>query len=84
MLNQLKGIKSGLKEVSIRIIKESLQDIQSELLNYKYKNNIDEIKEYNIYKLCKFMQSIDIFDLSYTELETYVNKLISIVEFIEL
>lgn len=82
MLNQLKGIKSGLKEVNLRTIKESLQDIQSQLLNYD--NQGDEVKEHNIYKLYKLMKNTDIFNLSFTELEIYINKLISIIEFIEL
>lgn len=84
MTNQLKGIKSGLKDVSIRIIKDSLQEIQQYLLNYKHDNEVDEIKEYQIYKLYKLMQHTDIFNLSFSELESYVNKLISISEFIEL
>ena len=82
MLNQLKCIKSGLKEVNLRTIKESLQDIQKQLLDYDKQG--DDLKEYNIYKLYKIMKNTDIFNLSFTELEIYINKLISIVEFIEL
>lgn len=85
MLNQLKGLKKGLKEVNIRIIKDSLQDIQDQLLNYKYNNKeVDEVKEYQIYKIYKLMQHTDIFNLSFTELENYIIKLINIIEFIEL
>lgn len=85
MLNQLKGLKKGLKEVNIRIIKESLQDIQDQLLNYKYDNKeVDEVKEYQIYKTYKLMQHTDIFNLSFIELENYIIKLINIIEFIEL
>lgn len=85
MLNQLKGLKSGLKEVNIRIIKDSLQDIQDQLLNYEYDNKeVDEVKEYQIYKIYKLMQHTDIFNLSFIELENYIIKLINIIEFIEL
>ena len=85
MLNQLKGLKTGLKEVNIRIIKDSLQDIQDQLLNYKYDNKeVDEVKEYQIYKIYKLMQHTDIFNLSFIELENYIIKLINIIEFIEL
>ena len=85
MLNQLKGLKNGLKEVNIRIIKDSLQDIQDQLLNYKYDNKeVDEVKEYQIYKIYKLMQHTDIFNLSFIDLENYIIKLINIIEFIEL
>ena len=85
MLKQLKGLKSGLKEVNIRIIKDSLQDIQDQLLNYKHDNKeVDEVKEYQIYKIYKLMKHTDIFNLSFIELESYIIKLINIIEFIEL
>ena len=85
MLNQLKGLKKGLKEVIIRIINDSLQDIQDQLLNYKYDNKeVDEVKEYQIYKIYKLMQHTDILNLSFIEIENYIIKLINIIEFIEL
>lgn len=84
IINQLKGIRMGFKDVSIRIIKDSLNNVQSELLNYKYSEVMDEIREFQIYKLIKIMQSVDIFDLSYKEMEEYINKLIHIAEFIGL
>lgn len=84
IINQLKGIRMGFKDVSIRIIKDSLDNVYSQLLDYKYNNEVDNIKEYQIYKLSLIMQNTDIFDLSYKELEEYINKLIHIVEFIGL
>ena len=84
MLKQLKCIKSELKNINIRIIKDSLQDIQDQLLNYKYDKEVDDLKEYQIYKIYKFMQHTDIFNLSFIELENYIIKLINIIEFIEL
>ena len=84
MLKQLKCIKSELKNINIRIIKDSLQDIQDQLLDYKYDKEVDDLKEYQIYKIYKFMQHTDIFNLSFIELENYIIKLINIIEFIEL
>ena len=85
MLKQLKCIKSELKNINIKLIKDCLQDIQDQLLNYKYDNKeVDEVKEYQIYKIYKLMQHTDIFNLSFVELENYIIKLINIIEFIEL
>lgn len=84
MLKQLKCIKSELKNINIKLIKDCLQDIQDQLLDYKYDKEIDDLKEYQIYKIYKFMQHTDIFNLSFVELENYIIKLINIIEFIEL
>ena len=84
MLKQLKCIKSELKNINIKLIKDCLQDIQDQLLDYKYDKEVDDLKEYQIYKIYKFMQHTDIFNLSFIELENYIIKLINIIEFIEL
>lgn len=84
IINQLKGIKSGHKEINLRMLKSCLNDVQDSLLNYKYDNEVDELKEMQIYKIYKLMQRTDIFDLSIKEIESYIIKLINILEFIEL
>lgn len=84
MLKQLKCIKSELKNINIKLIKDCLQDIQDQLLDYKYDKEVDDLKEYQIYKTYKLMQHTDIFNLSFIEIENYIIKLINIIEFIEL
>lgn len=84
IINQLKGIKSRHKEINLRMLKSCLNDVQDSLLNYKHDNEVDELKEMQIYKTYKLMQRTDIFDLSIKEIESYIIKLINILEFIEL
>ena len=38
IINQLKGIKIGHKEISLRSLQSCLNEIQDSLLNYKYDN----------------------------------------------
>ena len=82
ILNQIKGIEYA----TLREINTYLNDLQTDLLNYK--NEVveldDEIKEIQIYKLYKIIKNTDILDLKYKDIKTYLDKLITICEFIEL
>ncbi len=86
ILNQIKGIKDALEYATLREINIYLNDLQTDLLNYK--NEVveldDEIKEIQIYKLYKIIKNTDILDLKYKDIKTYLDKLITICEFIEL
>ena len=86
ILNQIKGIKDALEYATLREINTYLNDLQTDLLNYK--NEVveldDEIKEIQIYKLYKIIKNTDILDLKYKDIKTYLDKLITICKFIEL
>lgn len=82
LVNQAREIKANLELCSLREIKKYIGDLRHSLTNYKYKNEINEVTEYQIYKLCCKIDDIDIFDLRYKEIEKYINDLISILGFI--
>ena len=86
ILNQLKGIKNALEYTTLREIDLYLNDLQIDLLNYKDEvvELDDEIKEIQILKLYKIIKNTDILDLKYNDIKTYLDKLITICEFIEL
>ena len=89
MLNQLKGIKGNLDSVSFKIIKDSLKDILHQVRDLEYETKLkpgmklEPGADYIIYKICLLMQNTDIYELSFIELEEYINKLIVLVEFMQ-
>lgn len=86
LLNQIKGIKVSLNLCTLREIKNYINDFRRSLNDYRFNSNneVDEIKEYQIYKLCCKIDDTDIYDLKYNEIISYIDSLISITEFIEI
>ncbi|HEK8846005.1 TPA: hypothetical protein STX52_003206 [Clostridioides difficile] len=82
LINKAKGIKVSLETSSLRELKEYVKDLRKILSEYKYKNKIDEVTEYQIDKLCYKIDNTDIFDLKYKEIEKYIVSLILILDFI--
>ncbi|MDV9617811.1 hypothetical protein RHG62_19100 [Clostridioides difficile] len=82
LINKAKGIKVSLETSSLRELKEYVKDLRKILSEYKYKNKIDEVTEYQIDKLCYKIDNTDIFDLKYKEIEKYIDSLILILDFI--
>lgn len=84
MIELLKGLYSNIENEKIKDINNTIKEVRSELQEYKYKNIIDDNQEYEIYKLIKYIDKIDIYDLSYSEVKRHIQKLIIIIEYIEL
>ncbi|HBE8644610.1 TPA: hypothetical protein ACSRFK_002510 [Clostridioides difficile] len=82
LINKAKGIKVSLETSSLRELKGYVKDLRKTLSEYKYKNKIDEVTEYQIDKLCYKIDNTDISDLKYKEIEKYIDSLILILDFI--
>ncbi|MGL6184856.1 MAG: hypothetical protein ACRC1T_05700 [Clostridium chrysemydis] len=79
MIELLKSI--DIENMSIRMIKETINDVREELGTYLYSNNCSQNAGYNIYKIQSLMDRTDIIDLSFKELTSYISKLIVLIEF---
>lgn len=75
--NRLKGINEYM---SIREIKQSIDEVKEELIDLKYKIENNN-KIYNIDKIIKIIEQTDIFDLSMNNISENLNKLIILIEF---
>lgn len=88
ILSQVKGIKASMEYSTINEIYLYLKDLEKSLLNYEFNANLDYedklIKEYQINKLYETVKNTDLFNLKYKDIILYLDKLISIIEFIEI
>lgn len=79
MLELLKSI--DVNNMSIRTIRDTLEDVREKIGYYPYDNECNENIKYNLYKIGLMMDKTDILELNYIELKDYINKLVILMEF---
>ncbi|MFY8264459.1 hypothetical protein ACOT7R_16350 [Clostridium perfringens] len=80
MLELLKSI--DMENTSIRMIKETLEEVRKELGDYQFENECSNNTKYNLHKLQCLVDRTNIEDLNFREIKEYINKLIVLIEFI--